>query len=103
MMPNHLSRDDYSPEETFQAAQNELKAARWLSDFSVAAYLKGNLQPATDARSKAAILCARAAELLATLELDRRTLDRIRSVLNGVRGALAEPIALDFKLWRDAN
>lgn len=103
MTRNYSSQDDDSPEERFEAAQDELEVARWLSDFSLTAYLKGNLQRASDARSRAAILYARAAEILTTPELDKEALDSIRSLLNRVRDALAQPLLLDFKLGRATN
>ena len=103
MTPNYSSQDDYSPEERFEAAQDELEAARWLSDFSLTAYLKGNLQRAGDARSRAAILCARAAEILTTPEFDKEALNSIRSLLNRVRDALPQPLPVDFKLRRATN
>ena len=103
MTRNYSSQDDYSPQARFEAAQDELAAARWLSDFSLTAYLKGNLQRASDARSRAAILCAKAAEILTTPELDKEALDSIRSLLNGLRDALAQPLLIDFKLRRATN
>lgn len=84
-----------SSEESLEVARDELKSAQLLSDFSSIAYSIGNLQRASDARSKADMLCARAADRLTTLDL--RTADRVMSMLDGIREALAlQPASVKF-------
>jgi hypothetical protein len=83
------NQDYCSSAQGLDAARNELKMARVLWEFSSTAYSKGNLQRAGDARSKAKLLCASAAERLTASGLDRWAADCIRSMLDGVRDAPA--------------
>lgn len=96
MTEDRSSQDSYSPEERLGVALQELRKARLLLDYSSKAYLKGNLQRASDARSRANILCARAAEHLTAPELDGSA-DGIRSMVDGIRDALAvQPLPFEF-------
>jgi hypothetical protein len=54
---------DFDPQE-LEIAQNELKMALMFADYSSAAFSRGKLQHAIDARSKARFLSARAAARL---------------------------------------
>lgn len=47
-------------QEELEVAQGELKAALIFADYSAAAYSRGNLKHALDARSKVKSLCMRA-------------------------------------------
>ena len=97
MTEDRASRDSYSPEERLEVAQHELRKARLLLDYSSKAYLKGNLQRSSDARSRANILCARAAEHLTAPELDGSAAAGIRSMVDGIRDALAvQPLPFEF-------
>jgi len=104
MTEDRSSQDFYFPEERLGVAQHELKAARLLLDYSSKAYLKGNLQRASDARSRANILCARAAQHLTAPELDGPAADGIRSMVDGIRDALAvHPLPFEFSHLRRAT
>jgi len=53
-------------QEDLELAQRELKAALILADYSSAAYSRGKLKHAIDARCKAKFLCMRATYRLTT-------------------------------------
>jgi hypothetical protein len=81
-----------------ELAERELKAALIFAKFSSTSYSLGKLQHATDARSKAKAVCARAAKRLATPEIIEVGSDSVRLILSEVENALAHlPARIEFK------
>jgi hypothetical protein len=61
--PLEKYRHDFDPQQ-LEIAQDELKVALMFADYSSAAFSRGKLQHAIDARSRARFLSARAAARL---------------------------------------
>jgi hypothetical protein len=101
-MAQQLPRKEADPllyEERLELAESELKVALLLANFSSAAYSRGRLQHATDARSKAEHACTRAAARLAAPEIAAPDANGVRSMLDEVQGALARlPTLGEFRL-----
>jgi len=90
---NNLSTDELdatAPEQQLEIAESELKAALIFARFSSSSYTVGNLQHAADARSKANMACARAAQRLAAPEIIQVSTDSVKLILNEVQTALAD-------------
>ena len=73
-----------------ELAEGELKAALIFAEFSSTSYLTGNLQRATDARSKANAVCARAARRLSAPEVIQVKPDSVKLIWTKVQNALAD-------------
>jgi|SRR5579864_8498064 len=73
-----------------ELAESELEAALIFARFSSSSYSTGNLQRATDARSKAKAVCARAARRLQTPEMIQTGPDSVKLIWNAVQHALAD-------------
>jgi len=73
-----------------ELAESELKAALIFAEFSSTSYSTGNLQRATDARSKAKAVCASAARRLAAPEVVQVSPDSVKLIWTEVQNALAE-------------
>jgi hypothetical protein len=96
--PGTEELDSESSLEELELAERELKAALIFAKFSSTAYSLGKLQHATDARSKAKAVCARAAQRLATPEIIEVGADSVRLILNEVEDTLAQlPSRIEFK------
>ena len=74
--------------EQLRLAQNELESAMFFADLSLIAYSTGKLQHATDARSKAEILCVKATQRLTASAINRP--DFVESTLGEVQKALGQ-------------
>lgn len=93
--PGTEELDSESSLHELELVERELKAALIFAKFSSASYSLGKLQHATDARSKAKAVCARAAQRLATPEVGT---DSVRSILSEVENTLAHlPARIEFK------
>jgi len=89
--------DELVYEERLELAASELKVALLFANLSSSAYLKGRLQHATDARSKAQRACDRAESRLAPPEIAAPDAGDVRSMLDEVQGALARlPVSGEF-------
>jgi hypothetical protein len=78
------------PEQTLKSVENELKLALTFAKISSTAYSIGKLQHASDARSKAEAVRARAvAQLMESLAVEEDTAASIQHVLNDLQSALA--------------
>jgi hypothetical protein len=76
--------------QTLQGVENELKLALTFVKISSTAYSMGKLQHASDARSKAEAVRARAvAQLMESLAVEKQTAASIQSMLNELQTALA--------------
>ncbi len=96
--PGTEQLDSESSLNELELAKSELKAALVFAKFSSTAYSLGKLQQATDARSKANAVCARAAQRLAAPEVTEVGTDSVRSILHEVENALAHlPARIEFK------
>ena len=82
-------RDAEPLQQELELAESELKAALIFARFSSSSYSTGNLQRATDARSKAKAACARAAQRLAAPEMIEVSPDSVKLIWNEVQTALA--------------
>jgi hypothetical protein len=91
--------DELVYEERLELASSELKVALLFANLSSAAYSKGRLQHATDARSKAQRACNRAAARLAAPEIAAPDAGDVRLMLDEVHGALARlPTSGEFQV-----
>ena len=79
-----------------ELAERELQAALIFAKFSSTSYSTGNLQRATDARSKAKAVCDRAAKRLAAHELRIRP-DSVKRIWTEVQTALAALTTPQFR------
>lgn len=76
--------------QTLKSVENELKLALTFVKISSTAYSMGKLQHASDARSKAEAVRARAvAQLMESLAVEEQTAASIQSMLNEIQNALA--------------
>lgn len=82
--------DAEAAQQQLELAESELKAALIFARFSSSSYSTGNLQRATDARSKAKAACARAAQRLAAPEMIQVSPDSVKLIWNQVQSALAD-------------
>lgn len=90
--------DAEAPQQQLEIAESELKAALIFARFSSTSYSTGHLQRATDARSKAKAVCARAAQRLAAPEMIEVSPDSVKLIWNEVQNALADlPTSKEFK------
>ncbi len=98
---DNLCRDELdaeAPQKQLELATSELKAALIFARFSSTSYSSGNLQRATDARSKAQAACAKAAHRLAAPEMIEVSPDSVKLIWNEVQSALADlPKLKEFK------
>jgi hypothetical protein len=76
--------------QQLEQAEGELKAALIFARFSSTSYSTGNLQRATDARSKANAVCARAARRLSAPEMIQVSPDSVKLIWTEVQNALAD-------------
>jgi len=74
--------------DVLDLVERELNIAVILTEFSSKSYASGNLQHATDARSKAAVVCRSAASRM-TADINAPGAARIKSALEEVQGTLA--------------
>jgi len=81
---------DAETAQQLELAERELKAALIFARFSSTSYSTGNLQRATDARSKAKAVCARAARRLADPEVVQVSPDSVKLIWTEVQNALAD-------------
>jgi len=81
---------DAEAAQQLELAERELKAALIFARFSSTSYSTGNLQRATDARSKAKAACARAAQRLAAPEVVQVSPDAVKLIWTEVQSALAD-------------
>ncbi len=78
------------PEQTLKSVENELMLALTFVKISSTAYSMGKLQHASDARSKADVIRARAvAQLIESLAVEEQTAASIQSMLNELHNAFA--------------
>ena len=77
-------------------AERELKAALIFAKFSSTSYSAGNLQRATDARSKAKAVCASAERRLAVRGADHVRPHSVKLIWKEVQSALEDLPALRF-------
>jgi hypothetical protein len=92
--------------EQLKLAERELEVALLFANLSLAAYSKGRLRSATDARTKAELAWSRAAARLTVLEVEDPEVGGVRSMLGIVEGALTRlPISgeLRVRVWRAAG
>jgi hypothetical protein len=82
--------DATAAQRQLDLAASELKAALIFAKFSSSSYSTGNLQRATDARSKAQAVCARAARRLDAPEMIEVSRDSVKLIWNEVQSALAD-------------
>jgi hypothetical protein len=76
--------------QTLQGVENELKLALTFVKISSTAYSMGKLQHASDARSKAEAVRARAVgQLMESLAVEEQAAASIQSMLNELQSALA--------------
>ena len=89
---DNLCTDELDAESSQQLelAERELEAALIFARFSSTSYSAGNLQRATDARSKAKAVCASAARRLAVPEVDQARPDSVKLIWNEVQSALED-------------
>lgn len=80
---------DADAAQQLELAERELKAALIFAKFSSTSYSTGNLQRATDARSKATAVCASAARRLAAPEMIQVSRDSVKLIWAEVQNALA--------------
>jgi len=81
---------DAETAQQLEQAERELKAALIFARFSSTSYSSGNLQRATDARSKARAVCASAARRLAAPEVVQVSPDSVKLIWTEVQNALAD-------------
>jgi len=81
---------DAETAQQVELAERELKAALIFARFSSTSYSTGNLQHATDARSKATAVCARAALRLSAPEMIQASPDSVKLIWTEVQNALAD-------------
>jgi hypothetical protein len=81
---------DAETAQQLELAERELKAALIFARFSSTSYSTGNLQHATDARSKANAVCARAAQRLSAPEVVQVSPDSVKLIWTEVQNALAD-------------
>jgi hypothetical protein len=78
------------PDQTLKSVENELMLALTFVKISSTAYSMGKLQHASDARSKADVIRARAvAQLIESLAVEEQTAASIQSMLNELHNAFA--------------
>lgn len=79
-----------APQDQIELAESELKTALIFARFSSSSYSTGNLQRATDARSKATAACARAAQRLAAPAMVEISPDSVKLIWSEVQNALSD-------------
>ena len=76
--------------QQLELAERELKAALIFAKFSSTSYSAGNLQRATDARSKAKAVCASAERRLADREVNQCRPNSVKLIWKEVQSALED-------------